>query len=176
MSSRNASALLALAESIADGAPVDWDAAEAGASRDEQAVVRQLRVLSSLASLHRSIAADLNVAAPPRRPAASPAIGSWAHLKLIERLGGGAFGDVYRAWDADLERDVALKLLRTDAASENINASRIANEGRLLARVEMEGSYQDVAAALGKSSPDAARMAVSRALLRLAQEMSDGAA
>ena len=135
MSSRNASALLALAESIADGAPVDWDAAEAGASRDDQAVVRQLRVLSSLAGLHRSIAADLNVAAPPPRPAASPAIGSWAHLKLIERLGGGAFGDVYRAWDADLERDVALKLLRTDAASENINASRIANEGRLLARV-----------------------------------------
>ena len=45
MSSRNASALLALAESIADGAPVNWDAAEAGASRDDQAVVRQLRVL-----------------------------------------------------------------------------------------------------------------------------------
>src|SRR5438067_2332021 len=108
---------------------------DAAASRDDQAVVRQLRVLSSLAGLHRSIAADLNVAAPPPRPAASPAIGSWAHLKLIERLGGGAFGDVYRAWDADLERDVALKLLRTDAASENINASRIANEGRLLARV-----------------------------------------
>jgi len=56
VSSRNASALLALAESIADGAPVDWDAAEAGASRDDQAVVRQLRVLSSLdgpASQHR---------------------------------------------------------------------------------------------------------------------------
>jgi RNA polymerase sigma factor (sigma-70 family) len=42
----------------------------------------------------------------------------------------------------------------------------------IVARVEMDGSYHDVAVALGKPSPDAARMAVSRALLRLAQEMS----
>jgi RNA polymerase sigma-70 factor (ECF subfamily) len=42
----------------------------------------------------------------------------------------------------------------------------------IVARVEMDGSYQDVAVALGKPSADAARMAVSRALLRLAREMS----
>lgn len=42
----------------------------------------------------------------------------------------------------------------------------------IIARVEMDGSYQDVAQALGKPSADAARMAVSRALVRLAQEMS----
>jgi RNA polymerase sigma-70 factor (ECF subfamily) len=42
----------------------------------------------------------------------------------------------------------------------------------IIARVEMDGSYQDVAHALGKPSADAARMAVSRALLRLAEEMS----
>jgi len=42
----------------------------------------------------------------------------------------------------------------------------------IVARVEMDGSYQQVAQALGKSSADAARMAVSRALLHLAEEMS----
>jgi RNA polymerase sigma-70 factor (ECF subfamily) len=42
----------------------------------------------------------------------------------------------------------------------------------VIARVEMDGSYQDVAVALGKPSADAARMAVSRALVRLAREMS----
>ena len=41
----------------------------------------------------------------------------------------------------------------------------------IIARVEMDGSYQDVAVALGKPSAGAARMAVSRALLRLAVEM-----
>ena len=38
----------------------------------------------------------------------------------------------------------------------------------------MDGSYQEVAEKLGKPSVDAARMAVSRALLRLAEEMNRG--
>ena len=41
----------------------------------------------------------------------------------------------------------------------------------LIARVEMQQSYQEIAAEHGKSSPDAARMAVTRALLHLAKEM-----
>ena len=41
----------------------------------------------------------------------------------------------------------------------------------IIARVEMQQSYQAIAAAHGKSSPDAARMAVTRALMRLAEEM-----
>ncbi len=44
----------------------------------------------------------------------------------------------------------------------------------IVARVEMDGTYEQVAQVLGKPSPDAARMAVSRALLRLAEEMSRG--
>jgi RNA polymerase sigma factor (sigma-70 family) len=56
--------------------------------------------------------------------------------------------------------------------------SRLKPEEReaIVARVEMECSYHEVAAALGKPSADAARMAVSRALLRLAQEMNRGRA
>ena len=42
------------------------------------------------------------------------------------------------------------------------------------ARVELERSYQEIAIALGKPSADAARMAVSRALLKLAEEMNRG--
>ena len=54
--------------------------------------------------------------------------------------------------------------------------SRLRPEEReaIVARVEMDGSYEDVAQALGKPSVDAARMAVSRALLRLAEEMRRG--
>jgi RNA polymerase sigma-70 factor (ECF subfamily) len=44
----------------------------------------------------------------------------------------------------------------------------------IVARVEMDASYQEVAEVLGKPSVDAARMAVSRALLRLAEEMKRG--
>ena len=139
MARLDAAALLPLAESIADGAPVDWDAIEAAANGDEQAVIRQLRVLANLAVLHRSLPADTADSRPTtsgRRTSAAPAIGSWAHLALVERLGGGTFGDVYRAWDQHLEREVALKLLRGDDASlDDPHASRIATEGRLLARI-----------------------------------------
>jgi RNA polymerase sigma-70 factor (ECF subfamily) len=41
----------------------------------------------------------------------------------------------------------------------------------IIARVEMQQSYQQIAAAHRKSSADAARMAVTRALVRLAEEM-----
>ena len=47
--------LLRLAESIADGNPIDWAAVEGGATPDEQGIIRQLRVLASLAVLHRSL-------------------------------------------------------------------------------------------------------------------------
>jgi RNA polymerase sigma-70 factor, ECF subfamily len=41
----------------------------------------------------------------------------------------------------------------------------------IIARVEMQQSYQQIASTHGKASPDAARMAVTRALVRLAEEM-----
>ena len=46
------------------------------------------------------------------------------------------------------------------------------DQAAIMARIEMGFSYAEVAASLGKPTTDAARMAVSRALMRLAKEMS----
>lgn len=43
----------------------------------------------------------------------------------------------------------------------------------LIGRLELGLTYTELAAALGKPSPDAARMAVARAMVRLGQEMRD---
>jgi RNA polymerase sigma-70 factor, ECF subfamily len=45
----------------------------------------------------------------------------------------------------------------------------------IIARVEMGYSYEELAEALGKPTPDAARKAARRALVRLAEEMKRGA-
>jgi RNA polymerase sigma-70 factor (ECF subfamily) len=42
----------------------------------------------------------------------------------------------------------------------------------IIGRVELGYSYEELAASMGKSTPDAARKAAERALLRLAEEMS----
>jgi RNA polymerase sigma factor (sigma-70 family) len=44
----------------------------------------------------------------------------------------------------------------------------------IIARVEMDYSYEELAGALGKPTPDAARKAAQRALVRLAEEMKHG--
>ena len=44
----------------------------------------------------------------------------------------------------------------------------------VIARIEMGCSYAEVAELMGKPSADAARMTVSRALVRLADEMRRG--
>ena len=54
---------------------------------------------------------------------------------MLERIGHGAFGEVYRAWDTRLDREVALKLLPADSSPVGTDATSIIEEGRLLARV-----------------------------------------
>jgi eukaryotic-like serine/threonine-protein kinase len=59
----------------------------------------------------------------------------WGRLLLQERVGAGVYGEVFRAFDESLRRDVALKLLRSGGRSADLLAAKVLNEGRLLARV-----------------------------------------
>src|SRR5262245_19869227 len=52
---------------------------------------------------------------------------------LLERLGHGAMGEVYRARDSKLGREVALKLLPREFANDPDRRSRFEREARTLA-------------------------------------------
>ena len=109
------SALTDLAAAVADGSGIDWDHAEWSVSDPlERAAVRQLRRLANIAEATRA------------------RLARWGPLEIRSELGRGAFGRVYRAWDPQLEREVALKLIDQRARASSSAALR---EGRLLAQV-----------------------------------------
>jgi hypothetical protein len=112
---------------IADGLAVDWshDDGLAPAAR------RSLERLERIASAWRALGAV--------PPAEDPGAGGeaplflWGDLEVRERLGEGSFGEVYRAFEPTLEREVALKLRPDDG--DEIGARRALDEARRLARV-----------------------------------------
>jgi hypothetical protein len=117
----------------AAGGPIDWDALLAEvASPAERAKLEDLRELcealgSNAPPAGQSSSDTIGVSAPPG-PAAPE---RWGSLEILEVIGGGSQGMVYRAWDTRLAREVALKLL-VDSGSAPDSLS----EARRLAKIE----------------------------------------
>ena len=63
----------------------------------------------------------------PAEAAAAPAGATVGHFVCVAKLGAGGGGEVHRAWDRDLGRWVALKLLK---GSSDQDLARFAREAR----------------------------------------------
>lgn len=129
-----------LIESIADGTPIDWADVEARAQTDrDRRVVRHLRLVAGVADVHRTVTDEDD----PHEPATvsllegdaqGQSFPRWGHLMLLEKVGEGTFGEVYRAQDTWLDREVALKLLKP-VVTGAVPPPRVLQEARTLARI-----------------------------------------
>jgi tetratricopeptide (TPR) repeat protein len=60
---------------------------------------------------------------------------TWGDFQLLQLLGRGGFGEVYRAWDPVLEREVALKLLLPRGMDPELEFTTMVAEARAMAKV-----------------------------------------
>jgi len=128
-----ATVLARTARAIADGKPVDWGRLEAE-HPSLRARLAHLRRMQTLAATSR---ARLEAIAPAAEPAstAQACPFAWGPLQVLEKIGEGSFGEVFRARDPMLEREVALKLTRFSPLFESDPSQDHLDEARRLARV-----------------------------------------
>jgi hypothetical protein len=81
-----------------------------------------MRLLAEIARVHRAV--QVGGGSRPET------LFRWGHLEVLRPLGTGSYGEVYAAWDPQLQREVALKLARVRAGT-----LRWLDEARSLARV-----------------------------------------
>jgi len=74
--------------------------------------------------------------APLRSPGGLGPGRKLAHYEILARIGEGGMGDVYRARDTKLERDVALKVLPRELAEDRERQVRFRREARALAALK----------------------------------------
>jgi hypothetical protein len=79
--------------------------------------------------------ANLGFLQPPGRP---DSLGRVGHYEVLEVLGRGGFGTVFRAFDTVLERVVAIKVLAPEMAATSPARKRFLREARAAAQVRHE--------------------------------------
>jgi serine/threonine protein kinase/Tfp pilus assembly protein PilF len=73
--------------------------------------------------------------ANPGSGLSTPVGQSLGHYRILEKIGEGGMGSVYRAHDEKLDRDVAIKVLPPESLRKQTSLKRLQNEATALARL-----------------------------------------
>ena len=127
----------------------DIQRTEAGALREDERTLRaRAHTIASLLPFEVRPRPSPDDVAAAEAPTVSQDLGEpevvarWGRLELLELVGKGTFGDVYRARDSQLQREVAVKLLHVNRRRDG-----------LVDRMLHEGSRRSPASSTRTSSP-----------------------
>ncbi len=115
-----------LLDAISDGGAVEWDRERAAGHTDDE-TLDVLQMIDKVARVHRG---DVSPS-----PVETLLEGErvWGPLVIRAQLGAGVYGEVYRAYDPALRREVALKLWSSSVQSRVIE--QLLAEARALAQI-----------------------------------------
>ena len=122
--------ILRAAESIVEHQPIDWDVLERSHPGQQQ-LLRELKGIQAISAANRDDLPESDLASD----SPDDSLGFWGPLELRAKLGQGTFGEVYRAYDPSLDREVALKLLHDSGSRSERGTTWLISEARRLARV-----------------------------------------
>lgn len=121
-----------IVSSISDSQTVEWGSSAPTAPSDPE-LVEMLQIIEKVGQAHQHASEhdDPDHGLPFR---------TWGHLRILECIGKGNYGEVFRAWDANLSREVALKLFHADAEGsvDFLTREELLEEARTLARLRQE--------------------------------------
>jgi serine/threonine protein kinase len=134
-------------DQIADGLAVDWSAVDKGTPDVDREWAKSLRILHDIVKVHRDAAMDFEqttMVNTAQSRGGDSAADTWGKYRLANKVGEGSYGSVYRAWDSELERDVAIKILHRRFGDTRMK-ERLLQEGRALAKIR----HDNVVSVLG---------------------------
>jgi serine/threonine protein kinase/TolA-binding protein len=123
------------AEELADNLRLSTDH-QSKLNQTEQASLEQLQIISQVAQLHRQHQTSRAKSTDQRsdQKSSGASLFTWGRLSVKAAIGQGAFGEVYRAHDQILDRDVALKLLKDDVQGP-LKSQAFIEEAKRMAKV-----------------------------------------
>ncbi len=120
-----------LSKDIADGKEIQWSDYE---SAIDAQVLKKFQDIENITKAFTQAIISDDAPNVQTHQNTGKKIFDWAHLHVIEKIGQGSFGEVFRAYDPILNRDVALKLRHAELHSA-AGSRAFLEEARRLAQI-----------------------------------------